>query len=140
MLDALNAIGATTPLTAAKNAAQEPASSAKDNTSPFNTVEKHLADQVDISADFLSRLENLRNLERQLTRFADVMKGKRSAGSVLFEMDIEKSYPTITKEIQENGAKFSLPSARDFEATINATRERLFKTQASILESLNKET
>jgi hypothetical protein len=136
MLDALNGTtGLKTSLAAPKSASnvqsdEQPAST------PLNDIEKRLADQVDIDPAFLANLKNLRNLEQRLYLYADVLKGKRSVSGALLELKIEKDYPEIAARLKEEGAKFSLPSARDFEATINATRERLFNTQKSILESL----
>lgn len=50
-----------------------------------------LADQITLSEETQQALETLKNLDKQLTRFLDVMKGKRASGDVIKELDAENN-------------------------------------------------
>ena len=52
--------------------------------------EANLADQISLSAATTKSLEQLKDLDRQLTRFLDVLKGRRSVSSVLRQIDSEQ--------------------------------------------------
>jgi hypothetical protein len=60
-----------------------------DKATGLSKIESRLADQVSLSASTRQNLEQLKNLDRQLSRFADVLKGKQSIGGVLNQLNRE---------------------------------------------------
>lgn len=57
----------------------------------LNKLQQQLADQVSLSEESQQALETLKNLDLQLTRFLDVLKGKRSAKEVIAELQAENN-------------------------------------------------
>ncbi len=57
----------------------------------LSKTQQQLADQVSLSEDSQKALESLRNLDKQLTRFLDVLKGKRPASDVIKEINAENN-------------------------------------------------
>ena len=60
-------------------------------TGGLNKLQQQLADQVSLSEESQQALETLKNLDNQLTRFLDVLKGKRSAREVIAELEAENN-------------------------------------------------
>ncbi|MCB9963567.1 MAG: hypothetical protein H6855_00845 [Rhodospirillales bacterium] len=95
MIDFLNGAGQGTTL------GQLTTKSRADASGPagargLDKAQQRLADQISISDSTRQSLETLKNLDKQLTRFLDVLKGKKSAGSVLRQLDLEKGYISAT--------------------------------------------
>ncbi len=57
----------------------------------LNKLQQQLADQVSLSEESQQALETLKNLDVQLTRFLDVLKGTRPADEVIAELDAESN-------------------------------------------------
>lgn len=58
-------------------------------SSGLNATQQQLADQISLSEESQQALETLKRLDQQLTRFLDVLKGNRSADSVIEELNAE---------------------------------------------------
>jgi len=61
------------------------------STKGLNSPESRLADQISLSEESQQALETLKNLDKQLTRFLDVLKGNRAAKDVISELEAENN-------------------------------------------------
>jgi hypothetical protein len=111
----------------------------------LSKAQNKLADQVSISDETLQNLESLKNLDKQLTRFLDVLKGRRSAGSVLNQLDREqggfvagaqaRSALSIQqiKSIRETTAfSAGINSEGELDLVLTKTRDTLTQTSLSL--------
>lgn len=57
----------------------------------LSSTESQLADQISLSEESQQALETLKNLDKQLTRFLDVLKGKRPVKDVIAELNAENN-------------------------------------------------